>query len=139
MASTPSDTTTLCHENRSNAPLTPPLESRACDVNIIQAKKAFGELSRQLTKQSESVSQSSPSTASGNDIEKGLDPYEGTFDLREYLTSSNDANQQAGIKHKVVTSISSGIYAHSNQTARWSYVGGSTSGCGRRFGQQGNQ
>ena len=23
------------------------------------------------------------------------------FDLREYLSSSNDANQQAGIKHKV--------------------------------------
>jgi len=34
------------------------------------------------------------------DLEKGRD--EETFDLREYLTSSNDASSSAGIKHKHV-------------------------------------
>ena len=35
------------------------------------------------------------------DIEKGADVNE-PFDLREYLSSSNDANEAAGIKHKHV-------------------------------------
>ena len=37
------------------------------------------------------------------DLEKGRDEdRQETFDLREYLTSSNDANSAAGIKHKHV-------------------------------------
>jgi ATP-binding cassette, subfamily G (WHITE), member 2, SNQ2 len=39
-----------------------------------------------------------------NDLEKGRSEEETErFDLREYLTSSNDDYQQAGIKHKVCT------------------------------------
>jgi ATP-binding cassette, subfamily G (WHITE), member 2, SNQ2 len=39
-----------------------------------------------------------------NDLEKGrLEDETERFDLREYLTSSNDDYQQAGIRHKVCT------------------------------------
>lgn len=41
--------------------------------------------------------------SSSVDLEKGRDgTRQETFDLREYLTSSNDANSAAGIKHKRV-------------------------------------
>jgi hypothetical protein len=41
--------------------------------------------------------------SSSIDLEKGQDANrQETFDLREYLTSSNDANSAAGIKHKHV-------------------------------------
>jgi len=78
-------------------------------VDIELAKEQFNELSRQLTSRSEVVhtqSQSSKSTTftATNDIEKGAPDGE-RFDLREYLTSSNDRNQEAGIKHKVCISL----------------------------------
>lgn len=73
-------------------------------VDVVRAKEEFNELSRQLSSRSETISslgtQSTQSDAAIHDIEKGSAPNE-HFDLREYLTSSNDANQKAGIKHKV--------------------------------------
>ena len=78
---------------------------RVDEVDVARAEAEFNELSRQLTIRSEKAidneqSQSSLSTRAGKDAEKGGEEPE-TFDLREYLTSSNDANQRAGIKHKV--------------------------------------
>jgi ATP-binding cassette, subfamily G (WHITE), member 2, SNQ2 len=71
-------------------------------VDIPYAKKSFNELSRQLTHKS-----NASSTVEGNvvekDVEKGKDGHgDEQFDLREYLTSVNDANLAAGIKHKHV-------------------------------------
>jgi ATP-binding cassette subfamily G (WHITE) protein 2 (SNQ2) len=81
-------------------------------VNIEKAENSFNELSRQLTqgtvvddKDQEHGGDSRVipvSQRTTKDIEKGeVDP-EQPFDLREYLSSSNDANERAGIKHKHV-------------------------------------
>jgi len=76
-------------------------------VDVARAEQEFAELSRQLSRRSGVNDNTSASTINGSqheskDIEKGDIPNEhDTFDLREYLVSSNDANQQAGIKHKV--------------------------------------
>lgn len=71
-------------------------------VDISYAKENFNELSRQLTHKS-----NASSTVEGKDVEKGISDNEGpggepAFDLKEYLTSTNDANLEAGIKHKHV-------------------------------------
>jgi len=77
-------------------------------VDIHQAQVDFIQLQRQLTFHGYSdrseASTPQPETpkkdlekASGDDVDA-----EKRFDLREYLTSSNDANQAAGIKHKHV-------------------------------------
>jgi len=86
-------------------PLPAPQETAFHPVDIARAESAFNELSRQLTIRSEAAmsTKSTDSTAASKDIEKGTDS--DRFDLREYLTSSNDANQRAGIKHKVRTLI----------------------------------
>jgi ATP-binding cassette subfamily G (WHITE) protein 2 (SNQ2) len=76
---------------------------RIDQVDIARAEEEFYALSRQLTARAEAAekgSQLSVSTRAGKDWEKG-DNVQEVFDLREYLTSSNDANQSAGIKHKV--------------------------------------
>jgi len=65
-------------------------------VDVQQAEAVFNDLARQLSRRSESTA----STAAGRDLEKAGDAV-ARFDLREYLSSSNDANQQAGINHKV--------------------------------------
>lgn len=75
-------------------------------VDIEKAEDTFNELARQLSRHSVArVNQSklTSRTASvySGDLEKG-DEVDRPFDLREYLTSSNDANQAAGIKHKHV-------------------------------------
>ena len=78
-------------------------------VDVDHAIEEFNLLSRQLFVQSESASRVTDSGAananivvSSHDIEKGDLKDELTpFNLRAYLTSSNDANQAAGIKHKV--------------------------------------
>lgn len=77
-------------------------------VDVHRGVEAFQELSRQLTIRSEAANHhqqsiSSASTAaSGLDVEKGKGDAQDAepFDLLEYLASSNDAYQQAGIKHK---------------------------------------
>lgn len=77
-------------------------------VDVERAEAEFNELSRQLSRRSEiarSGSKSSGSTAASGDVEKGVDKDDDRFDLREYLTTSNDAHQKAGIKHKVDFSL----------------------------------
>jgi ATP-binding cassette, subfamily G (WHITE), member 2, SNQ2 len=100
MATTPADSLTL----DDSKPYTPS-EALRDSVNTIQAKEEFNELVRKLSRKSarhDSHDSSSPQTIEGRDIEKTAGDLEDTFDLREYLTSSNDANQAAGIKHKHV-------------------------------------
>lgn len=71
-------------------------------VNISSAQREFKELSRQLSRQSQRKNSTrTASVDSDHDVEKGAIEEPDTFDLRDYLTSSNDANQQAGIQHKV--------------------------------------
>ncbi len=63
----------------------------------------FNELSRALSRRSNPDGEKSGVRASSysvGDVEKG--DQEDVFDLREYLQSSNDAHQSAGIKHKHV-------------------------------------
>lgn len=71
-------------------------------VVVAQAENDFGQVQQsfETPKVSADVTfrDSSP-----DDLEKGHDgDRRETFDLREYLTSSNDANSAAGIKHKHV-------------------------------------
>lgn len=85
-----------------DAPFSTSQETASHHVDVARAESAFNELSRQLSIRSEaarSATEFTDSTAATKDLEKGTgsDP----FDLREYLTSSNDANQRAGIRHKV--------------------------------------
>lgn len=83
--------------------------SSAHQVDVIRAEEQFNELSRQLSKRSEAArsgTKSTESTAASQDIEKGAEHTDDRFDLREYLTSSNDANQKAGISHKVREDLS---------------------------------
>jgi len=101
MTDTPaSDTATLNDD---------PRRTTRDQVNIRQAEAEFIQLQRQLTHhdyldrpQSSTPQPEHPK----NDLEKASDDddveAEERFDLREYLTSSNDANQAAGIKHKHV-------------------------------------
>jgi len=77
-------------------------------VDIRQAEAEFVQLQRQLTRRDypDRPQSSTPQPEHPNkDLEKASDDEaeaEERFDLREYLTSSNDANQAAGIKHKHV-------------------------------------
>jgi ATP-binding cassette subfamily G (WHITE) protein 2 (SNQ2) len=65
-------------------------------VDIASAEAKFNELAREFSRHSELEKPDA-------DVEKGdVAENEGAFDLREYLTSSNDANDAAGIKHKHV-------------------------------------
>ncbi|KAK7464484.1 ATP-binding cassette transporter snq2 [Stygiomarasmius scandens] len=76
-------------------------------VDVARAEREFNELSRQLSRLSQRDGEKGWSKKDQTvvtvteDVEKGGDTGE-VFDLREYLSSSNDANQQAGIKHKHV-------------------------------------
>ncbi|KAF7337580.1 Pleiotropic drug resistance ABC transporter protein [Mycena sanguinolenta] len=72
-------------------------------TDIEQAKEEFNALSRQLTLKSQENLVSGATTRAPSDVEKAeKSSPEEPFDLREYLTTSNDAQQQAGIKHKHV-------------------------------------
>jgi hypothetical protein len=78
-------------------------------VNVERAENSFHELSRQLTQgtvvdDNEHGAEDARASTSrkAKDVEKGAFDLEQPFDLREYLTSSNDANERAGIKHKHV-------------------------------------
>lgn len=75
-------------------------------VDIEKAEDTFNELARQLSRHSaprvhQSKQTSRTASVYSADLEKG-DEVDRPFDLREYLTSSNDANQAAGMKHKHV-------------------------------------
>jgi ATP-binding cassette, subfamily G (WHITE), member 2, SNQ2 len=92
MADTP-DAATLYDEKQDN-------RRDVSGIDVVRATNEFNALSRSLSKHSDAKPLSSTTVAS-KDLEKAdLDEAE-QFDLREYLSSSNDANQQAGIKHKV--------------------------------------
>lgn len=99
---TPADTITLNEDDRSSHHQ---ITQTDRGVDITQAEAAFNELSRQLSKASRL--EKTYSNSSDDDLKKGLDIEKGAdvaepFDLREYLSSSNDANEAAGIKHKHV-------------------------------------
>ena len=78
-------------------------ESNSSHIDVRRAEEEFNTLSRQLSNRlANSIRNTTDSTTTAHDPEKGLDvDEEERFDLREYLTSSNDANQKAGIRHKV--------------------------------------
>jgi len=71
-------------------------------VVIAQAENDFSRVQQSLS--TPKVADKTPlRDPSPFDLEKGRDgDRQETFDLREYLTSSNDANSAAGIKHKHV-------------------------------------
>lgn len=87
-------------ENRLSPDPTSVNEVNSSHVDVRRAEEEFNTLSRQLSNRSANTIRKSDSF---HDPEKGLDADEEYFNLREYLTSSNDANQKAGIKHKVIT------------------------------------
>ncbi|KAJ7070657.1 ABC-2 type transporter-domain-containing protein [Mycena amicta] len=91
MADTPGDAATLNDHHEPSS------------VNVAQAEAAFHELARQLSRRSQVGASPSATTHTASDIEKGKEEPEEPFDLREYLTTSNDAQQQAGINHKHVS------------------------------------
>ena len=99
MSALPSETPTLHDEARQSA------------VDVSRAEEQFSELIRQISNESHRAHdipvrehQSIDKKLSNSfDQEKGELPLEEEpFDLREYLSSSNDKNTQAGIKHKHV-------------------------------------
>lgn len=105
MADTPGDAATLYEVKTSGngSDHDPTVTATPSHVNVVQAEHDFNALARQLSNQSQPARQRSASTGSTatgrSDIEKGVDDEDTErFDLREYLTSSNDANQRAGIK-----------------------------------------
>jgi hypothetical protein len=71
-------------------------------VVVAQAETDFGQVQESLNTP-KVASKVALRGSSSIDLEKGHDgDRQETFDLREYLTSSNDANSAAGIKHKHV-------------------------------------
>lgn len=89
MADTPGDDRTLNDFRRTNGDID------THHVDVRQAEQTFNELSKTLSRRSTSARKHD---SNDSDPEKGEEP----FDLRDYLTSSNDASQSAGIKHKHV-------------------------------------
>jgi len=76
-------------------------------VDVQQAEKDFTEMSRQLSRTGTNSARTSTvngvNSDGSNDLEKGASNEQGAaFDLREYLSASNDANHAAGLKHKVI-------------------------------------
>ena len=92
MTDTPiSNTSTLWHDRD--------IQDR---VAVVQAENDFSRAQQSLETQKVS-GDATFRDSSPVDLEKGHDgDRQETFDLREYLTSSNDANSAAGIKHKHV-------------------------------------
>lgn len=108
-------------ESNHDAPFSTSQETAIHRVDVAGAETAFNELSRQLTIRSEaamSTTDFADSVAATKDVEKGA--VSQPFDLHEYLTSSNDANQRAGIRHKVRILI---VYFHFSLTCDFKNVG----------------
>lgn len=94
MADTPGDDRTL----RGDA--TPLPDSH--HVNVADAEAHFNDLQRVLSIRSlQGASEPTDRSSTERDPEKGEAREEG-FDLRAYLSSSNDAQERAGIAHKHV-------------------------------------
>lgn len=99
---TTADTVTLNDEQRSTHHVI--VEAGHHNVDIAQAEATFDELSRRLSMPPQAaydIGTGSDSLSGIEDLEQG-DKNDEVFNLRDYLTSSNDANEQAGIKHKHV-------------------------------------
>ena len=70
---------------------------------VAQAETDFDHLQQSLSTPKVDNNKTTFRQPGSIDLEKGRDrAHQDTFDLREYLTSSNDANSAAGIKHKHV-------------------------------------
>jgi hypothetical protein len=96
MADTPVDAATLYDEKRQDS------RPGSSHIDVVRAENDFNALSRSLTQQSENhKKRESSTTVASRDVEKADKDETEPFSLQEYLTSSNDANQKAGIKHKV--------------------------------------
>ncbi|KAI0660568.1 ABC-2 type transporter-domain-containing protein [Cubamyces menziesii] len=96
MADSPGDDRTL----RGDA--TPLPDSEAHHINIADAEAQFNELERVLSIRSQQAdSDRIEKPSKEGDLEAG-ERGEEPFDLRAYLSSSNDAHQKAGIAHKHV-------------------------------------
>ena len=95
MAETPADDRTLRGD-------TTPFSASGHHINVAQAEAQFNELQRTLSirSQQEALSENSDAV-NEKDIEKG-EKREGGFDLRAYLTSSNEDAERAGLSHKHV-------------------------------------
>lgn len=92
MTDTPISTTSTLWQNR----------DLSGNLIVAQAEDDFSRVQQSLhsPKPPEKVPHQD---SSSTDLEKGQDGNrQGDFDLREYLTSSNDANAAAGIRHKHV-------------------------------------
>lgn len=82
-------------------------EVPSSQVDIQQAERAFHRLEREASRASEGALQALSTEKDNNtekrDLEKAeLSNDEEPFDLKEYLSASNDAHIQAGVKHKHV-------------------------------------
>lgn len=80
------------------------LQEEERHVDVQRAEEIFHELDRELTRRSEEdgLRTRTVSPAPGHDLEKIGEEDDGRFNLRDFLQSSNDANQNAGLKHKHV-------------------------------------
>lgn len=101
MADTPASDTATLHSDSGRG--------STSHVDIRQAEAEFTQLQRQFSRPDRKDSATRPHSPTlkserlPKDLENGAEAEdEERFDLREYLTSSNDAAQAAGIKHKHV-------------------------------------
>lgn len=92
MTDTPGDDLTL------RGDVSPSGGSDSHHIDIVRAETQFNELYRALSARSQG-DDAEDHSANEKDVEKDA---EAPFDLREYLSSSNDAHQRAGIAHKHV-------------------------------------
>lgn len=93
MADTPGDDRTLSGDANG---------SDQHHIDVARAESQFNELYRALSRRSthpHREGKEDDHSANEKDLEKSDDA---PFDLREYLSSTNDANQRAGIAHKHV-------------------------------------
>ncbi|KAI5119991.1 hypothetical protein M0805_004434 [Coniferiporia weirii] len=89
LSALPSQTSTFREEDMRN------------EVNVVRAEQAFHELEREFSRTDERLNHEKQLNKLAFDVEKA-DSDEQPFDLKEYLSSSNDKNTEAGIKHKHV-------------------------------------
>lgn len=76
-------------------------QNNSSHFDVSAAEREFHALERRLTNPAEKTAvQSRASTTEEKDVEKGEQPTH--FNLRDYLSSSNDAHTAAGIQHKHV-------------------------------------
>ncbi|KAF8079124.1 ABC-2 type transporter-domain-containing protein [Lyophyllum atratum] len=103
MAETPADNITLNEEKRHTG-------SSPSHIDVLDAEEQFNSLARHLSIRSQEVQKKRSDLSNATTVGSDTDPEKGIskgdtpeqFDLREYLSSSNDANHAAGIKHKHV-------------------------------------